>query len=54
MIWEAADLVYFTMVAMARHGVSASQVLHELDRRSLVVRRRDGSATFPVRNGGAP
>ena len=44
--WEAADVVYFTAVALARSGVPWSDVLAELDRRGLAVRRRDGSHTF--------
>ena len=45
-VWEAADLVYFTTVAVARAGASWSEVLAELDRRGLAARRRDGSLTF--------
>jgi len=45
-VWEAADLVYFTAVALARAGVPWSEVLAELDRRGLATRRRDGSRTF--------
>jgi phosphoribosyl-ATP pyrophosphohydrolase/phosphoribosyl-AMP cyclohydrolase len=45
-VWEAADLVYFTTVALARSGVPWSEVLHELDRRGRTVRRRDGSRSF--------
>ncbi len=45
-IWEAADLLYFTTVAMAQNGVSVAEVLAELDRRALSTRRRDGSQTF--------
>jgi phosphoribosyl-ATP pyrophosphohydrolase/phosphoribosyl-AMP cyclohydrolase len=32
-IWEAADLLYFTTVLMARSGVGVEEVLQELDRR---------------------
>lgn len=42
-VWEAADLVYFTAVALASRGVGWHEVLAELDRRTLAVRRRDGS-----------
>lgn len=42
-VWEAADVVYHTGVALARAGVAWSEVLAELDRRALAVRRRDGS-----------
>ena len=44
-VWEAADVLYFTAVALARHGVPWADVLSELDRRALAVRRRDGSRT---------
>jgi len=42
--WEAADLIYFTLVAMARAGVSLSDVEDELERRSLRVTRSRGDA----------
>ncbi len=42
--WEAADLLYFAMVAMTRAGVSLADVEKELDRRSLKVSRRPGNA----------
>jgi phosphoribosyl-ATP pyrophosphohydrolase/phosphoribosyl-AMP cyclohydrolase len=32
-IWEAADLLYFATVLMTREGVTAAEVLDELDRR---------------------
>jgi phosphoribosyl-ATP pyrophosphohydrolase/phosphoribosyl-AMP cyclohydrolase len=32
-VWEAADLLYFATVLMTRKGVSAGEVLDELDRR---------------------
>lgn len=32
-VWEAADLLYFTTVLMTRAGVSVSEVMAELDRR---------------------
>ncbi|GHU93938.1 hypothetical protein FACS189479_06030 [Spirochaetia bacterium] len=32
-VWEAADLLYFTTVLMTRAGVSVTEVLQELDRR---------------------
>ncbi len=41
---EAADVLYFTMVAMKRAGVSLSDVSSELDRRALRVTRRRGDA----------
>ena len=45
-VWEAADLTYFTSAALARSGIRWSEVLAELDRRGLLTRRRDGSMTF--------
>ncbi|MBW2261368.1 MAG: phosphoribosyl-ATP diphosphatase [Deltaproteobacteria bacterium] len=41
---EAADVVYFTMTAMARAGVRLEDVEAELDRRSLGLTRRPGDA----------
>ncbi len=41
---EAADLVYFSLVAMARAGVPLEKVEAELDRRALKVTRRPGDA----------
>ncbi|MCW8984457.1 MAG: phosphoribosyl-ATP diphosphatase [Thermoanaerobaculales bacterium] len=45
-VWEAADLVYFTAAKIASQGVDVADVMAELDRRGLTVRRRDGSRTF--------
>jgi phosphoribosyl-ATP pyrophosphohydrolase len=45
-VWEAADLLYFTLVRTAAHGARLEDVVRELDRRALTVRRRDGSRTF--------
>jgi phosphoribosyl-AMP cyclohydrolase / phosphoribosyl-ATP pyrophosphohydrolase len=42
--WEAADVVYFTLVAMARAGVDLSAVEAKLAERSLKVTRRKGDA----------
>jgi len=56
-IWEAADVVYFTAVALARRGIAWSEVLAELDRRGRAVRRRDGSRTdaaTPAAAGSKP
>jgi phosphoribosyl-ATP pyrophosphohydrolase len=47
-VWEAADLVYFATVAVASRGASMAEVLAELDRRGLAVRRRDGSVVQEV------
>lgn len=41
---EAADVLYFTLVAMERAGVSLADVAGELDRRSLRLTRRPGNA----------
>jgi phosphoribosyl-ATP pyrophosphohydrolase/phosphoribosyl-AMP cyclohydrolase/histidinol dehydrogenase len=43
-IHEAADLLYFTLVAMVRSGVGLDEVAAELDRRALKVRRRGETA----------
>ena len=45
-IWEAADLLYFAVATLATQGVDVAEVLAELDRRGMNVRRRDGSRTF--------
>lgn len=42
--WEAADVLYFAFVAMARGGVSLADVEAELDRRALRLTRRPGDA----------
>jgi phosphoribosyl-AMP cyclohydrolase / phosphoribosyl-ATP pyrophosphohydrolase len=42
--WEAADLVYFAWVLMARGGVAPDDVLAELGRRRRSRRRSDGKA----------
>lgn len=41
-VWEAADVFYFTLVSLARAGVPLADVEAELDRRSLKVVRRRG------------
>lgn len=41
---EAADVLYFTLVAMTRAQVSVADVARELDRRALKVTRRPGNA----------
>ena len=33
-IWEAADLLYFSTVLMTKAGVTVQEVLDELDRRN--------------------
>lgn len=43
-VHEAADVLYFTLVALARAGASLEQVEAELDRRALRVIRRAGDA----------
>jgi phosphoribosyl-ATP pyrophosphohydrolase len=42
--WEAADVLYFTLAAMARAGVPLEAVEAELERRTLAVTRRKGDA----------
>jgi len=42
--WEAADVVYFTLVAMARARVPLADVERELERRARGVTRRPGDA----------
>jgi phosphoribosyl-AMP cyclohydrolase / phosphoribosyl-ATP pyrophosphohydrolase len=42
--WEAADVLYFTSVALARSGVGLDEVEAELDRRRMLVSRRAGDA----------
>ncbi len=41
-IGEAADVLYFTMVALARSGAKLDDVERELDRRALRITRRKG------------
>jgi len=43
-VWEAADVFYFTLVAVARAGVPLADVEAELDRRALKILRRRGNA----------
>lgn len=40
-VHEAADVVYFTLTALARHGVDLAEVEAELERRALKITRRD-------------
>jgi phosphoribosyl-ATP pyrophosphohydrolase len=43
-VWEAADVMYFALVAATRAGVSLRDIEDELDRRALKVTRRRGDA----------
>ncbi len=43
-VWEAADLIYFTLAKMVSKGVGLDEVERELDRRSLKISRRPGNA----------
>ncbi|MFO7768473.1 MAG: phosphoribosyl-ATP diphosphatase [bacterium] len=43
-VWEAADLIYFTLTRLAAEGADLEDVESELDRRALKVRRRPGDA----------
>lgn len=45
-VWEAADLLYFTALKLASAGVTWQEVLRELGRRDRVTRRRDGSRKY--------
>jgi phosphoribosyl-AMP cyclohydrolase / phosphoribosyl-ATP pyrophosphohydrolase len=45
--WEAADLLYFTLVKLSQAGVSLADVEAELARRARRVRRRGGDAKPP-------
>lgn len=40
-VWEASDLLYFTLVRLAAEGIDLDEVERHLDRRELRVRRRD-------------
>ena len=42
--WEAADVIYFTAVAMARAGVTLADVERHLDLRARKLTRRKGDA----------
>lgn len=42
--WEAADLLYFMSVKLAKHGLSFADVEANLDKKSLKVTRRKGDA----------
>ena len=49
-VWEAADLLYFLTVRLQSEDVGLEDVLAELDRRSLALRRRDGSRSDALVN----
>ena len=40
-IWEAADVLYFTLARLAREGIDLAEVEAHLDRRALKVTRRE-------------
>ncbi len=42
--WEAADVIYFALVAARARGASLEDIERELDRRALRVTRREGDA----------
>lgn len=48
-IHEAADVIYFTLVRLAREGVSLAEVERALDRRALKLTRRGGEAKGAAR-----
>jgi len=54
LVWEAADLLYFTLVRLAGAGLGLEAVARELDRRALAVTRRDGSRSFGPPGAGPP
>ncbi|MDF1585680.1 phosphoribosyl-ATP diphosphatase [Geminicoccaceae bacterium 1502E] len=39
-VWEAADVLYFTLARLAREGIDLAEVEAHLDRRALKVTRR--------------
>ena len=43
-VWEAADLLYFLMVRLAKGGIRLEQVLRELERRHTTDTRKPGDA----------
>lgn len=45
--WEAADVIYFTLVKCAKEGVALSDIEKHLDLRALKVTRRAGDAKEP-------
>ncbi|MGD8360374.1 MAG: phosphoribosyl-ATP diphosphatase [Gemmatimonadota bacterium] len=47
-VQEAADLLYFTLVAAARHGIGSYEINRELERRNRRVRRRPMVAKGPT------
>jgi phosphoribosyl-ATP pyrophosphohydrolase len=47
-IREAADVMYFALVAMQRAGVGVAEVERELARRGLKITRRRGDAKVPL------
>lgn len=53
-VWEAADLLYFTLARLTSAGVTLEDVELELRRRRLEVRRRDGSRRDRTAKGGPP
>lgn len=42
--WEAADLLYFVCVKLAKHGMTFKDVENDLDRKSWKITRRKGNA----------
>lgn len=42
--WEAADLLYFVSVKLAKHGMTFKDVENDLDRKSSKITRRKGDA----------
>ncbi|SNB64420.1 phosphoribosyl-ATP pyrophosphatase /phosphoribosyl-AMP cyclohydrolase /1-(5-phosphoribosyl)-5-[(5-phosphoribosylamino)methylideneamino] imidazole-4-carboxamide isomerase [Arboricoccus pini] len=40
-VWEAADVIFFTLTRLAKEGIDLAEVERHLDRRALKVTRRD-------------
>jgi phosphoribosyl-ATP pyrophosphohydrolase len=53
-VHEAADVLYFTLTAMARGGVGLADVAAELDRRARKISRRPGDAKPGAIPGATP
>jgi phosphoribosyl-ATP pyrophosphohydrolase len=39
-VWEAADMLYFTLARLAAEGIDLAEVEAHLDRRALKITRR--------------
>ncbi|MEZ5859009.1 MAG: hypothetical protein R3D28_08455 [Geminicoccaceae bacterium] len=52
-VWEAADLLCFTLVRLAAEGIGLDEVERHLDRRERRVRRRDWKTACIGRSSGS-